>query len=73
MSDGERTFLYCLVVIITFFIIAVTSCNIHQDARVAEMVKNGANPIIASCSMGRGTEMACLQALEEIDDDRRTP
>ncbi len=66
MSKGELWFMYSAVICILTLIIAVVSCDIHKNAKITEMVKSGANPIIASCSMGRGTEMACLQALEEL-------
>jgi len=71
MTKGEMWFMYSVVLILLTLIIGVVSCNIHMNAAVTDMVNNGANPILARCSVGGGTEIVCSRALRDITEAKK--
>lgn len=40
-------------------IITVGGCTVHRDAKITSMVEHGANPLDASCAVGRDNSSVC--------------
>jgi hypothetical protein len=60
-------FIWLLIASVTcVFIISMTSCQIHQEYRIAKAIESGVNPLEAQYALGysRYTDLAILRLSE---------
>lgn len=48
-----------ILVFLSVFVISIALFYSNKDARIAEMVKNGADPMIAACSVDKQSISTC--------------
>jgi len=64
-EEMQKLVIAALTVIIICATVATCSSaqNISDNKAVVSMVEKGADPMIAACSIGRGTELKCSLAI----------
>lgn len=77
MDDKELIKIWQIVVGgIVIILLAVVSCNIHVNSKIAESIKSGASPILVNQAFSYDQSITQLEVLEAIkkggNNDRRT-